>query len=387
MKFPDKLHKKIVDRKENNSYRQLCTGSKGIDFSSNDYLGFSKNKRIAGQVNTSLNQFENLNGSTGSRLISGNHVLHEELESELSSFFKSQSALLFNSGYDANLGLLSCLPQHGDVILFDELCHASIRDGIRLSYAKSYKFKHNDLTDLKKKFNTTRNQKGNTYVIVESIYSMDGDQAPLMEFVKFCKNNLIYMMVDEAHATGVYGNSGNGLIGELGLEDHVFARIHTFGKAMGCHGAVIVGSSELKHFLINYARSFIYTTAIPLHNVLTIKYAIKELLVTNEGLKLLNNITYFRNEIKIKGLQNLFVQSESAIQSCIIPHNFKVKDLAQKLRNQNYDIKAILSPTVPKGKERLRFCLHSFNTKKDISNVLCLLKEIISKSSFPLESN
>ena len=233
-----------------------------------------------------MNQFENINGSTGSRLITGNHGLHEELESELAEFFGTPEALLFNSGYDANLGLFSCVPQHGDVILFDEFCHASIRDGIKLSNSKSFSFKHNNLEDLQKKYNNTSKHNGNTFLVAESIYSMDGDQAPLLELAEFCQKNKIYLIVDEAHATGVIGGSGRGLVNELGLGDSVFARIHTFGKAMGCHGAVILGSKELRNYLINFAKSFIYTTAMPIHNVLTIQFALKELLKTQERIKL-----------------------------------------------------------------------------------------------------
>jgi 8-amino-7-oxononanoate synthase len=377
MNFPEKLNRKLLKRKDSNNLRVLCSQHELIDFSSNDYLGFSKNEQISINTRLHLQQFSNINGSTGSRLLSGNHQMHEEVENELAVFFNASNALIFNSGYDANVGVLSSIPQHGDLVLFDELCHASIRDGIRLSHAKAYSFGHNDLNDLEKKYANTHNSNGNTYVIVESIYSMDGDAAPLKSMVDFCKRNACYLIVDEAHSTGLFGESGRGIVVELGLEEEVFARIHTFGKALGCHGAVVVGQKELMDYLINYASSFIYTTSLPLHSILTIKYAIKELRSTEELNKLKTNIAFFRNELQSLGLKKMFINSESAIQSCLIPNVSKIKEIAQNIRQQGYDVKAILSPTVPEGKERLRFCIHSYNSAIEIKDCLKLLNTLV----------
>ena len=377
MKFPDKLHTKLLNRKNNNSFRELYDYYQFIDFSSNDYLGFAKNKNISKKVTASLVNGNISNGSSGSRLISGNNSLFEELEMMMADFFFAPAALIFNSGFDANMGLLSCVLQRGDIILYDELCHASIRDGIRLSNARSLKFKHNDLHDLGKKFENAKRSSGNTYVVVESIYSMDGDQSPLNKISDFCRKNNIYLIVDEAHATGIYGNKGNGLVVEFGLQEYVFARVYTFGKAIGCQGAVVVGSKELRSFLINYARSFIYTTAMSMHNLYTIKYAFEELALTNETEKLRKNISLFKNEIKSRNLVNLFIKSDSVIQSCIIPDNKNVKAIADKINANNFDVKAILSPTVSSGKERLRFCIHSYNSTKQIQQVLYLLSTFV----------
>jgi 8-amino-7-oxononanoate synthase len=377
MKFPYKLQKKLEYRKSDNSFRTLYDHRQLIDFSSNDYLGFSKNRTISMNVKNSLDRFEHVNGSTGSRLLSGNSPIYEEVESELAEFFKTPAALIFNSGYDANIGLFSCIPQHGDVILFDELCHASIRDGIRLSYADTFSFKHNNIFDLEKKFKNTNRENGNTFLVVESIYSMDGDQAPLKAYSEFCSKNGIYFIVDEAHSTGIYGKNNNGLINELELEFAVFARIHTFGKALGCHGAVVVGDHELRDFLINYARSFIYTTSIPIHSVLTIKYALKELKETAEVKKLKGNISTFIDGIVSNELNHMFIRSESAIQSFIGSNNLKIRDLSKKLQSVNFDVKAILPPTVPAEKERLRFCIHSYNSYEQIHQVLNLLSTFV----------
>ena len=377
MKFPNHLISKITSRKNTNSFREL-THSRGlIDFSSNDYLGFSRNETIQKSVETASKKTDFLNGSTGSRLLSGNHAIHIEVENELAGFFKTPSALLFNSGYDANLGLLSSVPQRGDLILFDELCHASIRDGIKLSNAASYSFKHNTLSDLKKKYLNTKKATATTYIVVESIYSMDGDRAPLKKLSEFCTKHSCYLIVDEAHATGVFGAQGKGLVDELCLGDSVFAKVVTFGKALGSHGAVILGSNELRNYLINFSRPFIYTTAMPIHAALTIKFALNELETTDQLMKLKRNISTFKYGIKTHNLQNRFIESDSAIQCCIIGDPLKTKDIASKIRKENYDVKAILFPTVALGTERIRFCIHSYNSESQINEIIHLFSKLI----------
>ncbi|AOR29322.1 8-amino-7-oxononanoate synthase [Formosa sp. Hel1_33_131] len=377
MKFPNPLISKITSRKNNNSFRTLTTSHERIDFSSNDYLGFSRLKTITKAVESASKKTMFVNGSTGSRLLSGNHAIHIEVENKLAGFFKTPSALLFNSGYDANLGLLSSVPQRGDIVLFDELCHASIRDGIRLSNATSYSFKHNSISDLKKKYLNTKTVSATIYIVVESIYSMDGDRAPLKDISEFCAKHSCYLIVDEAHATGVFGTQGKGLIDELCLGDFIFARVITFGKALGCHGAVILGSNELRNYLINFSRPFIYTTAMPIHAALTIKFALNELEITDQLTKLKRNIRTFMNGIKIHNLQNKFIESESAIQSCIIGDPLKAKDIASKIRKENYDVKAILFPTVALGTERIRFCIHSYNSTSEIEGILHIFSNLI----------
>ena len=186
------------------------------------------------------------------------------------------------------------------------------------------------------------------------------------------------MIVDEAHATGVFGDLGRGLVNAFNLEKKIFARIHTFGKALGSHGGVVVGSESLRGYLINYARSFIYTTAISLQNVLTIKFVLKELKWTNERNKLLKNIEIFKREIRKYGMEEMFIQSNSSIHSCIIPDNARVSQIAEKISIHNFNIKAILSPTIPRGKERIRFCIHSYNSKEQIEEIFNLLSTFVS---------
>jgi 8-amino-7-oxononanoate synthase len=207
---------------------------------------------------------------------------------------------------------------------------------------------------------------------------MDGDCPNMEELVAFSEKHKCYLVVDEAHALGVFGQSGEGLVQMLGLQEQVFARIMTFGKGLGCHGAAIVGSQELKGYLVNFARSFIYTTGLSPHSVATILVAYQHLVTEKQSIeKLRQNIIHFNQEKNLLGLKPMFVRSKSAIQSAIIPGNQKVKSIASQLQEKGFDVKAILSPTVPEGQERLRFCLHSYNSQEEISEVLSLLSTFV----------
>ena len=375
--LPKPLIEKLNLREDQHSKRMLPNENVLIDFSSNDYLGYAKNELIFQKTHQYLveNNIQT-NGATGSRLLSGNFNLHTETESYIARFHGAESALIFNSGYDANLGVLSAMPQRNDIIFYDELCHASIRDGIQLSKAKSYKFKHNDLENLEKLLTKFKihNTTSVVYIITESVFSMDGDSPNLEKLSVLCEKHQCYLIVDEAHALGAFGTQGSGLVQQLNLQDKVFARIITFGKALGCHGAVVVGSELLKSYLINYARSFIYTTALSPHSIATIYIAYKHLNSEKEQIeKLKENIIFFNEKINAIGLKYLFITSNSPIQCAVIPSNEKAKKVSQYLQSKGFDVKPILSPTVPKGQERLRFCLHSFNSYEEITKVLQLL--------------
>ena len=371
--LPQNLSEKLKIRKQNNALRQLPNATSLTDFASNDYLGWSQSELIFDETHQLLldRNIKN-NGATGSRLLSGNHQLYTETEDFIARFHQSESALIFNSGYDANVGFFSSVPQRGDLILYDELCHASIRDGIQLSKAKAYKFNHNDFEDLEQLIQ--RNPNTTLYIVTETVFSMDGDCPNLEELVSVSNKYNCYLVVDEAHALGVFGEQGEGLVQMLGLQDEIFARIMTFGKGLGCHGAAIIGSLELKSYLVNFARSFIYTTGLSPHSVAAIlvgyEHLEKDLFPI---LKLRENIVFFNQHKNMLSLKPLFVRSKSAIQSAIIPGNEKVKSIANQLHQKGFDVKAILSPTVPEGQERLRFCIHSYNSTEEISEVLTLL--------------
>ena len=390
MNFPKNLSSKLQIRKQDNAFRMLQSRNNLIDFSSNDYLGFAGSEIIFNKTHQLLlDKNIKINGATGSRLISGNHSLYQETESFIARFHLAESALIFNSGYDANIGFFSAVPQRNDVILYDELCHASIRDGILMSNAKSYKFKHNDFEDLElkiKNLDPSNSEKAkqlkieNTeiYIVTESVFSMDGDTTNFEELIQLSEKYNCHLIVDEAHALGVFGEKGEGLIQSLGLQNKIFARIMTFGKGLGCHGAAILGSKDLKDYLINFARSFIYTTGLSPHSVATILTAYHQLETEKEAIqKLRENIIHFNQEKNLLGIKPLFVRSKSAIQSAIIPGNEKVKSIANQLQEKGFNVKAILSPTVPQGQERLRICLHSYNSAKEISDVVHCLYSLL----------
>jgi 8-amino-7-oxononanoate synthase len=365
------IRERLDERKSNGTYRTLKPESSLIDFCSNDYLGFARSPVLKKWIEEETGTHEQaFTGSTGSRLLSGNLAYTEILEQEIAAFHQSEAGLIFNSGYDANLGLFSALPQRSDTIIIDELIHASIIDGARLSHANRFTFRHNDLQSLEEKL---KHAKGNCYVVIESVYSMDGDIPPIKEILTLTEKHHAHLIVDEAHAVGLYGK---GLINQLGLADRVFARIVTFGKALGCHGAIILGSSLLREYLINFSRSFIYTTAASFHQMASIKMAYKLLPLSDTGVqKLQHNIQLFKNLVTPIGIH--LITSDSAIQCIVVGSNEKAKKMTQQLQNEGLDVRPILSPTVAKGTERLRVCIHSFNDNNEIT----LLAEIIHQFS------
>ena len=249
-----RLLNKLNKRIEEGTLRSLSHFEGYIDFFSNDYLGLGK---------VSNEQASFSHASTGSRLISGTSSHSLRVESEMAKYFNSNSSLFFNSGYDANVGLFSCVPQRGDTVIYDEYIHASVRDGIRLSFANHYSFEHNNIKDLKKRIKAA---KGAVYVAVEALYSMDGDLSPLRAIVAICKEHGAYIIVDEAHSSGIFGENGKGFVSALNMEEDIFARIVTFGKAYGSHGAVVQGSKGLTNYLCNFSRSlFIPQLYLTLH--------------------------------------------------------------------------------------------------------------------------
>ncbi|KAA5540799.1 aminotransferase class I/II-fold pyridoxal phosphate-dependent enzyme [Adhaeribacter rhizoryzae] len=364
MDLPLKLRQKLAQREQNGILRQLKTTAAAIDFCSNDYLGLARSQKLRARLEAELLNYAHLPvGATGSRLLSGNSALAEALEKQIAQFHAAKATLLFNSGFAANTGFFSAIPQRGDTILYDEASHASIKDGIRLSFAQSFSFRHNSPDDLQKKFQRAT---GDVYVAVESLYSMDGDFAPLIDLVQICAEKGAYLVVDEAHSNGLYGPNGGGLVQELGLADKVFARIMTFGKALGCHGAAMVGSEALRQFLINFSRPFIYTTALPLHALLNIKTAYELLPELNfERSRVKQLAVYLKNALA--PYPNIKVNpTDSPIQWLQAPDVASLRTISQKLQADGIDARPIFSPTVPAGKERLRLIVHAFNTEAEI---------------------
>ncbi len=363
MQKEDFLQSALAKRREQHAFRQLLLSGQRTDFCSNDYLGLARSEKIQENAHAIVKQLDQVHGSGGSRLLAGNYELIEEAEQLVAEFHQAPAGLIFNSGYDANLGLFSCVPQKGDVVVYDQLIHASIRDGIRLSAAQAYSFLHNDLADLQKKL---ANAEGRVFVAVESVYSMDGDMAPLEAICELCERHNAYLVVDEAHATGVVGERGEGLVQHLGLTERCFARVHTFGKAVGCHGAIVLGSLFLREYLVNFCRPFIYTTALPPQAVAVILSAYAYFPDMHAERKHLGHlIKLFR--------ERLGGNSHTPIQVVMAPGNERARQLAAQLQEEGLDVRAILHPTVPKGQERLRVVLHSFNSAEEVEQLAAIV--------------
>ncbi|KAK3819831.1 MAG: 8-amino-7-oxononanoate synthase [Benniella sp.] len=387
------LRAQLESRKARSLLRSLVViPESSADFSSNDFLGLARSPALNSRFLEELASFPKHApplGSTGSRLLDGNSRYAEDLEAIIADFHHAEAALIFNSGFDANVGFFSSVPQPGDVILYDEYIHASVHDGMKVTRAGTKKaFLHNDLEHLAQLLKTvrredqdkamttgSRTQERNIFVAVESVYSMDGDTAPLREIVDLLEPFGAYLIVDEAHATGVYGLHGRGLVNELGLESRVFARLHTFSKALASNGAALVGPKILKDFLINYARPLIYSTFTSFSNLASVKSAYN-MLISGETVELVDKvrglINYFRSNINIP--ESMLLPSSSPIQGIVMNGNAKVNALSQQLIKAGLNVKPIRFPTVPKGKERVRICLHSHNTQQQVEQLIQIVQ-------------
>ncbi|MBC3542219.1 aminotransferase class I/II-fold pyridoxal phosphate-dependent enzyme [Rufibacter sediminis] len=375
MNVPDRLLRQLESRTQKGTLRQLTSPAPGlVDFSSNDYLGLAASEVLAHRIAAELGN-QPAHGATGSRLLSGNSRYAQELEEELAQFHGAEAALLFNSGYAANCGFFSAVPQRGDTIFYDEASHASMKEGIRLSFAQSFPFRHNDVEDLRNKL---KRAQGDVYVAVESLYSMDGDFAPLPELVDLCREQGLYLVVDEAHSNGLYGERGEGLVSALKLEQQVFARVMTFGKAIGCHGAAVVGPQELQQFLLNFSRPFIYTTALPLASLTAIRQAYTLLPTLSGERNRVQELARYYGELTagfpVSGsVSPKEAQNGSPIQAWQLAHPVALRRLAQELQAAGFDVRPVFSPTVPAGKERLRLVLHAYNTPTQVQELCNLL--------------
>lgn len=374
---PASLTDNLLAREKSKSLRRLREFSEGIDLSSNDYLGLARVLSDPEVVQRICEGFrgESL-GATGSRLVTGTKAAHTKLEEFLAHFHGTESALLFGSGYEANLGLLSSLGSREDTVIYDEYSHASMRDGVRLSLARSYSFRHNDLDDLKAKLASAR---GERYIVVESVYSMDGDCAPLTELCDLADEVGAFLVVDEAHATGIYGPQGRGYISELGLDARVFARVHTFGKALGFRGACVLGSRALRDHLINCARPFIYSTAPDMLSLRFIHEAYVLMAKADDARRTLHSLVESMQRLPEIAPDLEFLPSRSPIQGVVVPGNERALEVEQALLNAGYFSRAIRAPTVTPGRERIRICLHSFNSLEEIMAAVSVIAEVVTR--------
>ena len=365
---------KLAQRKEQGTFRSLKTVEGQIDFTSNDYLGFARSQELRKRIAEAEKQFSETGvGSTGSRLLTGNSKLAEQVERQIAAFHNAETALIFNSGYDANVGLFSSLGRNVSYIVYDELIHASVHDGMRLSRAELKPFKHNDAESLR---SVLSELDGVAIVAVESVYSMDGDLAPLKELAVVCKEFDAALIVDEAHAVGLFGE-GRGRVSELGLEEEVYARLVTFSKALGCHGAAVLCNDNLRQFLINHARSLIFSTFTSNHSLIAVKCVYDMLSVYDySNLNISHLIVLFNQSMKVvSGVRQ--IGGESPILGVVIAGNEQVRAVAAVMQNDGFDVRPIVSPTVPKGTERIRICLHEFNTEEEVKGLIESLQKAV----------
>ncbi len=346
------LEERLSSRKKAGNLRTLQPSHYNlIDFASNDYLGLAKS------MGTTTG-----GGATGSRLLTGNSQLAFEIEELLARFHGYEAALLCNCGYMANLALMMTVAGEQDAIFFDVAVHASIRDGIRLSRAQAFAFRHNDCMHLEKRLKNS-SSKGTCFICVESIYSTDGSIAPLEAICEVAARYGAHVIVDEAHATGVWGPQGRGLVAHLGLTKAVFAHVVTFGKALGTFGACILSSAFVKEGLINFATPFIYTTALPLCVLHAIRASYERFpYMEKERNHIYQLIAVFSSLCERA--------SRTQVQFIRCPGNRALREAALKMRACGFDVSPLMSPTVARGEERLRICLHAFNTREELT-ILC----------------
>jgi 8-amino-7-oxononanoate synthase len=326
-----------------------------LNFSSNDYLGLSADPRLRAAVAEALAQGSPV-GSTGSRLLSGHAAIWEELELQLARFTGAEAALYFSSGYAANVGLFSAVLHPDDVVFSDSANHASIIDGIRLSGARKVIFPHLDLNALEHELRQSRAVAGQRFIAVESVFSMDGDRAPLRDLIALADRHGAELIVDEAHATGVFGPQGRGLMAAAQADGAIFAAVHTCGKALAGMGAFVSGSRTLKQFLINRARTFIFSTALPPYLAAQMCAAIGIVAsADSERERLADLAAHLRARLRAAAFDT--AQSDSQIVPVLLGTNERALQFAARLQHAGFAVRAIRPPTVPAGSARLRLSL------------------------------
>jgi 8-amino-7-oxononanoate synthase len=339
----------------------------GIDLSSNDYLGLATDSRMKQSILEGVNSASRI-ASTGSRLLSGHAETWTLLEHDFARWVGTEAALYFTSGYAANIGLLSALLRPEDVVFSDSANHASLIDGIRLARCRRVIFPHLDLTFLEDELRRDGSVLGARVIVVESVFSMEGDRAPLADFAALAERYGAELIVDEAHAIGVRGPRGSGCVAEAGLSARVLATVHTCGKALAAAGAFVCGSDNLRRFLINRARTFIFSTGLPPYFASQVAAGMDFAAeAESKRAHLIELSSFLRNELRNNGFDT--GGGDSQIVPVILGPNDTAIHFAEHLRTRGFGVRAIRPPTVPAGTARLRLSL----TAKLSSNILCEL--------------
>jgi 8-amino-7-oxononanoate synthase len=342
----------------------------GIDFASNDYLALAGSPRLKRAVEAAIARGVPV-GSGGSRLLRGNHPEHEALEAEAAAFFGSEAALWFATGYGANSALVSTLPQRGDLIVYDELIHASVHEGLRLARAEAVAAAHNDADAFGDAIGAwrARGGKGRVWIVVESLYSMDGDFAPLRALAEVAERNDAILLVDEAHATGVFGEDGKGLAAELRPAPNIIT-LHTCGKGLGCEGALLCGPRVMRDHLVNRARGFIFSTAPSPLMAAAVREALRICADEPERRDALRALI-LHGERMLEPLGATLGGSQ--IVPLIVGEDARTMEVAKKVRAAGFDVRGIRPPTVPAGTARLRVSLTLNATPADVDGLAAAL--------------
>lgn len=348
-----------------------------VDLSSNDYLNLANDERLKAAMTAEI--AANGVGATGSRLLRGEREIFQTAEQQFAAFKQTERALFFNSGYAANIGVMSAFLESGDAVFSDELNHASLIDGIRLSRADRFVFPHNDFAALKNLIQQTP-CKGQRFVVVESLFSMDGDFAPLAEYQRICLENDVALIVDEAHAVGVFGAAGSGLIEQTKIADAVFLSINTAGKALGAAGAFVCGSASAIEYLIQKSRPFIFSTAAPPSIAAALIAALEIIKREPERReKLLKLSAFLRKSLNAAAIK--VPPENSQIIPIIIGKSEKAVQIAAKLQTHGFDARAIRPPTVPADTARLRISLNSNLDEKVLQQFVSVLQSTLKDFS------
>ena len=356
---------KLRQLEQKDRRRRLCAET-GIDFSSNDYLGLASCPRMAAGTMAALERGVPL-GAGGSRLLRGNHEEHEALEAEAAAFFGSERVLYFGSGYAANLAVLSTLPQRGDLVLHDVLIHASAHAGVKAGRAEAMAVRHNDAEACEEAIRRWRQGGGigTPWIVVESLYSMDGDRAPLQDLMAVADRHDGFLFVDEAHASGVWGPNGRGLAADFEGRENVLV-LHTCGKALGVSGAFVAGSAVLLDYLVNHAKPFIYSTAPSPLQAASLREVLRILRDEPERRRRLHHLVRLADGLST---DLLGTSSGSQIQPVVVGSNGRAIRLADRLRQDGFDVRAIRPPTVPAGTARLRISITCNVEEEDVRSL------------------
>lgn len=364
-----------LDRLESRGRMRTLSLAQGVDFSSNDYLGLARDPILSEAFGNAARRRVH-NGSGGSRLLRGNCVEHESLEAKAASFFHAEAALFLGSGFSGNAALLSTLPQRGDLIVADELVHASAHVGMRQSKAKSVLASHNQAMAFNDAIAGWRSYggRGTPWIVVESVYSMDGDVAPVADLMSIADRYEGILIIDEAHSTGIFGPNGRGLTAGIAGRENMIA-LHTCSKAMGVEGAIIVGPEIVKTYLINRAREFIYSTA-PSPVIAEVVSAAIDRIGEADDLRLrLSALTDHANTVLCRPLD--LPAPRSPIIPIIVHCDNRAVTIASALRRAGFDVRGIRPPTVPSGTSRLRVNLTLNATPADVDALASVLIDLL----------